>query len=787
MELVLGLAALATVISGVAGAGHYDNTGPEIVEAEPKTVQTANGEYFQHDAPEIAESHLSEFQGALSGIPQKSRPIDRWEHYYNEIESNNSFITANEVGIYNYDFSTYQSGDTPTSYWKSIKGSIEQTEDVDYYKFTLYGKASVSISLSEIPSQCDYDLKLFEEGTGNNGDGLLIKQIGSSTFGSNSDEQIEKTLYPNTYYIKVYSYRGYGSPLYSLWLNISYQRNNERITAMKATGATGALWHSDYDPYGIQPSITDSRTLVGSKGNWWKQTGPRDWQSGSWNTTHFTFPIETGEYKHAEIFIWDETFRRQMLSLVTRLYDAISDQIQREVEFRLIKQVVYYQWGGVVTILGYAPYIGTAISLISDAYDLISGAADILCPSEDVLVTKGNYLEYLSRLEAALDMYRALPDSDITAFKIPIRYKIVKKTNEAAPASVNMAIGASYNCTNYYLTYQPSDPRQFFGYYEDTIYAQDPENPITGTIFPIVDGDSMHKALSRESYDMSCATINVNTQSSSFSLSAGNYKWFKFTAPRRAYYRFVSQGDTEATLDVFDSMVYGKSEYLMKKRLYQNNGLLSGFLYSVSLEEGQTLYFRVSGGDGDYIQLSSTKFAVYDHALTSILSIYADELNLSMNWGDPVLPVTQSLNEKGLRVVAKENARINEDWLLELEADCLDDFFRASVTIQFDRPIKRIAMDMAYGTWWRYSRNPLIINGLNSSGQTVITYWEDTMDYDFFPNYHTYSYLLKDPSQGVYDDIYSIQLMLDPYQTQDSYHSSYEMVQIGMFVIEYAD
>ena len=780
MELVLGLAALATAISSVGGANHVDSS-PEIVEAEPKTVQTMNENAIQ-EVNELPESHVGSLKEASLEIAPRGRPIDNWEHYQNESESNNAFFSANDVGIYNYDYSTYQAGDTPTSYWKSIKGCIGEEGDEDYYKFTLYGKANVTITLGDIPDQCDYDLRLYEQGTGLFGEAQCQNQIHYCGNSSNNSETLTKTLYPNTYYIKVYSWRGYGSPLYSLGLTVSYIRNNESITAMKEKGAKGALWLSDYDPYGIQPSITDSRVLVGSTGSWSRCVHyPRDWEFGSWSTSHFTFPIDTGEYKHAEIYIWDESFRQQMLSLVTRLYDAISAEITREVEFRLSKQVQNYWWGVGITILGYVPYIGTAVSLISDAYDLISGAADILCPSEDILVTKGNYLEYLSRMEAALDMYRPLPGSDITAFKIPMRYKIIKKTNESAPSGSGVPSGASYNCTNYYLTYQPSDPRQYFGYYEDTIYAQDAENPITGTIYPIVDGNSMHMALARETYNMSFATISNNSDRN-VSINRGEYTWYKFTAPQNGTYYFMSKGDEETTIDIFDNMVYGKSDYGRVSRYYKNNGVSTGVNFSLSLGEGQTIYLRVSGGNGAYSALSSTTLKISNTRFPSVFArINAWDLEVPMNLDNPFFFNFISVGNQYNLYVSSVGAFYNtERGAIELLCDRDNNKPFAFLIMLFDRPIKQINFGNAVGNSYSYAHLGLYLQGLNQYGFPVT---EDVAD-----NYGN-SYLL--PCNVRYDDrdeaIYGVMFRIDPETDTSPYHVGYQESLIGDFVVEFND
>ncbi len=799
MRLVLGLVALATAISGAAGTGHTLNNGPSKNEANPTNVQQMGENVF------IQEKRDRYIIG--DDLSPKENASNTYYTLNEKTGDNDSPATAQDFGSIisnSWDFTHYSSSGSPTLKSIGITGNIAQDHGQDWYKFTIYGKADFTIDLTNIPNQCDYDLSLYKNSNGRfAATDYEVTNIASSAYGSNHDEQISRRLLPGVYYIKVYSYNGFGSPTYNLSVYGNYVREDVCIEEMMAKGANAALWYSDYDPFGIKPSFTDLSTL--GVGQIYSRTIiHRD----DYDHYHPEFPhVLDQQYKQAELFVWGREYRNKLYNFVGRALEQAEDEYINAVNLYVATKKV----GNIVTIvIGTLGAVASVISLGSSTAATIAGvvslslsigslayeAVSILFPSGVSFQDYQRFIDYLGDLHAALECNAFTSDTEVV--RIPIRYAL-KETKSNGPISTPTSpsyIYDWYNQTTYSISYAPAE-RQWSYLYDDGgkvpgqnryIHAIDHEGdtPFTGTIYPIFDDESATKAWNRQTYDMSYSTMSVNGQYT-LSLNSGGYKWFKFTAPSYAVYRFLSEGDAQTTLDVFDGMVYGKSEYLMKKRAYQNNGLMSGVLYAVVLQEGQTIYLRVSGGNGDYNALSSTKIRVYKGTQDRIMEVYAEELNLPMNWQDPLPAPSQYLINKGVRVVALENARLNEDWLLELEADCHDEFFRSSVTIRFDRPIKRISLDAAYGTWWRYSRNPLIINGLNSSGQTVITYWEDTMDYDFFQNYHTYSYLLKDPSQGVYQDIYSVQFMLDPYQTQDSYHNSYEMVHIGMFTVEFAD
>ncbi len=108
----------------------------------------------------------------------------------NETEPNNTFANANGISPGN-----------------SINGKISSTSDVDYYKLTIMYSGNRSITLSNIPSGCDYELYLYDY------NGNIIS---SSTASGSIDENISTSLNPGAYYIGIKSYSGYSSSDYTL-------------------------------------------------------------------------------------------------------------------------------------------------------------------------------------------------------------------------------------------------------------------------------------------------------------------------------------------------------------------------------------------------------------------------------------------------------------------------------------------------------------------------------------------------------------------------------------------
>jgi Metallo-peptidase family M12B Reprolysin-like/Secretion system C-terminal sorting domain/Bacterial pre-peptidase C-terminal domain/Fibronectin type III domain len=82
-----------------------------------------------------------------------------------------------------------------------VKGLINTTTDLDYYKFVVTTGGTATITLSTLPG--DYDIRLYSS----NG----TTQLAISQNGSTASETITRTYTAGTYYIRVYGYNGANS------------------------------------------------------------------------------------------------------------------------------------------------------------------------------------------------------------------------------------------------------------------------------------------------------------------------------------------------------------------------------------------------------------------------------------------------------------------------------------------------------------------------------------------------------------------------------------------------
>lgn len=83
-----------------------------------------------------------------------------------------------------------------------ISGTIDNQDDIDWYKFILTSDADIAVRLQNIPSGTDYDIVVY---TYTNGEFL---EVGRSITDGNEDESIISHLPAGSYFIKIYSYWG---------------------------------------------------------------------------------------------------------------------------------------------------------------------------------------------------------------------------------------------------------------------------------------------------------------------------------------------------------------------------------------------------------------------------------------------------------------------------------------------------------------------------------------------------------------------------------------------------
>ena len=215
-------------------ATFFENKGPDEYEFN-HDVMTCNGSYYYTR-------------------DEKGRWIDIKEHEKTSLavtkdnyEDNNSFskaAVALDATIYKKSFSNI---------YTVLDGSIHSKNDVDFYSYDAWGNGKLEVTLKDIPEECDYDIELYRMGNALNSSCDSSESVGSSKHISNQDEKISIDVIPGTYFLKVFSYKGFDEKN-SYQLSFSFEDSEEEgkgkfdINEAKEKGEIAALWKSDFMP-----------------------------------------------------------------------------------------------------------------------------------------------------------------------------------------------------------------------------------------------------------------------------------------------------------------------------------------------------------------------------------------------------------------------------------------------------------------------------------------------------------------------------------------------------------
>ncbi|MCT4662627.1 MAG: hypothetical protein N4A40_12270, partial [Tissierellales bacterium] len=152
--------------------------------------------------------------------------------YEDEFEPNNDADEAENILVFSKNDSNKE---------KTIKATLHNDDDVDYYLIELDKEADIEINLEDIPRFSDYNLKLYDHNE---------DEVARSTNDNDEDEKIEERLEKGDYYIKVY--KDYSNKEYKLTVKAtSIIPGNDIIQA-------DGKWFKIKNPENVQEMMSDS-------------------------------------------------------------------------------------------------------------------------------------------------------------------------------------------------------------------------------------------------------------------------------------------------------------------------------------------------------------------------------------------------------------------------------------------------------------------------------------------------------------------------------------------------
>lgn len=328
-----------------------------------------------------------------------SKQIDEFNYalYNDSREDNDSFQNASSV----YDVGYYEEGIYGMSCW--LDATISQKTsgwwlwetkyiDKDFYSFDSCVYGTITVTLTNIPQNCDYDIRAYklEDGANANASSLNFDNyIGiSRNGGQGDDEKITLSVTPGTYYFCVYSYQDKyydnDNPYhinFEQWVNNTTRENvGYNILNGQANGDLGAIWIFDYKPLGYTPVTLSNNNAVVSVTNYNEYPYIR----------HLADKYTNGNYiNYAVLYVWDIKLRACISAIAQQLVEIVETQTDWDDNKAKSVNIGMNTAEMVLTV---ADIIGTAANIITGgiAGDLLM-AAGILVNATSLPVSLGGF------------------------------------------------------------------------------------------------------------------------------------------------------------------------------------------------------------------------------------------------------------------------------------------------------------------------------------------------------------------------------------------------------------
>lgn len=384
-----------------------------------------------------------------------------WNENNDSLSSATTLFTATDGFYYNIS--------------STLSGTINQKTgflwqkyiDRDFYRIDVIFWGRLNVILRNIPSACDYDLRVYQMPNNLSANYNSSSVVAWSYNGGSINETIWLNVTPGTYYIEVFSkddetYNN--SSYYQLYCSSSVMQNPDTmsydIDNGRTSGDLGAVWVSDFRPMGIIPS---SLSTAGVKTQY---------------TCYDTYPMiknladayDDADLMYAVLYVWDVGVRSAISQIANAIlnatvaYSAWQENANKTVNVVFGVSSILFTVAGILLlncqIAGLV--VGIAALAISIAGLLISSA---LPPAWDV--TKAQFREYLINLKAAMEVGSGSTNQEVVMMKI--RYSFTSE-------NVFLGVKRYIDCTPHYVDGETNI------YNESVIEAHRFDTPLMGQV-----------------------------------------------------------------------------------------------------------------------------------------------------------------------------------------------------------------------------------------------------------------------------------------------------------------
>ncbi len=353
---------------------------------------------------------------------------------YNEVSEGNLITPLNDSNEDNDSFknATCIHPAQGTHYYSlstSARGTISQKSgmwgkkyiDTDYYYIDVILTGRIEIKLSNIPTDCDYDLKLYRQPNTTNSSYDSCETIATSNNASNRDEKIIKDVSAGTYYIQVYSYNDKtwnNTEYYNLSVYVAENQEYEdmlySIPNGKKTGDLGALWLCDFTPMGITP------------------TGFSNDSTRTYYSCYDTYPMirnlaknyKNVDFTYAILYIWNLEVRTAIYELTKKMLNYIEGYSEWQ-NNKNEKVNMCFNASGIILSIGSMaatfPPAAIGLGVAGLATAVVGVVVNHFMPSAwDV--NKVNLREYLINLKSAMEVGKGTSGEEVVMMKIKYHF-----------------------------------------------------------------------------------------------------------------------------------------------------------------------------------------------------------------------------------------------------------------------------------------------------------------------------------------------------------------------------
>lgn len=306
-------------------------------------------------------------------------PYSWWQYVYDQYEYNDNFYKAtfiDTLGSFSFN--------------RTIRGTLHKypfwyvtewgdTKDQDFYRIIVPSDSKFSISLYNIPTNCNFELELYKlnDTKLNSGGGsveILMEEaydlIGESKNGGNFSESISVAVQAGEYVVKVFSVSGTSDDdFYSLNLKTETEElhtyKNISINELKELGHKMAVWQSDFYPLG--KSVLELQEN-GDIGPYWKNQDVVG-DASVYSTIYQKLKDENPNHLlSSAVYVWDPLIKQELRDLYAGIYSSLVQIKQKGYNEVSITLEIVSTGTGVASLavdFSLHPAVGFTLGLIS--------------------------------------------------------------------------------------------------------------------------------------------------------------------------------------------------------------------------------------------------------------------------------------------------------------------------------------------------------------------------------------------------------------------------------------